>query len=124
MSTDRISHFLNFLKAICEIVLLSVGVTWLITKGGGEAKSIVGIRGQVRMRGKVGLHLSLIHMHPFPHSHSTFFLFALLQLNSQKHLLGGKNIEGLFAPFPPPPCYVCVLKLCTVPSHFLLRMPY
>jgi len=75
MSTDRISHFLNFLKAICEIVLLSIGVTWLTTIGGGgrEAKSIVGIMGQVRMSGKVGLNLSLIHMHPFPHFQPTFF---------------------------------------------------
>jgi len=95
------SHLLN---------CLLINRRHVANNNGGGVKSIVDIRGQVRMRGKVGLNLSLIHMHPFPQYHPTFFLFSPLQLNSQTCLLGRKNIEGLFVPFPPPPSCVCALS--------------
>ena len=60
-----------------------IGVNWPTTLGGGEMT--IGIRSQVRKRGKIGLNQSLPKYTHFPSLSLQFFLFATLLLSRYKN---------------------------------------
>jgi hypothetical protein len=104
-----------------DLCVLVIGVTWLITLGGGGSKNRWSIWGTliyqgVRLeRGARLVRTSSYYTHTlFRHFHLKF-LFAPLQLSSQKKLsLSIKSIwGGTFTPFPPQvtPMVLVVLKV-------------
>jgi len=71
-----------------ELYLTLIGLTWLVTLGGGETKSALGIwklhlqRCQVR-KWKTGVNQSVIHVTPLS-TLTQFFLYAPLLISSPK----------------------------------------
>jgi hypothetical protein len=77
-----------------------VGVTWVITLGGGgEATSAMGIRthvkDQVRKRGKVCLNEFLIYIHPFLPFSPQFFCLSLFNSVANKLFSAVKETGSL-----------------------------
>jgi len=87
--------FLNGIHGIMKqkqpSLYASISITWLIILG--STKCTMGItyfnvQGSQVRKGKTGLNQSLIYIHSFPPLSPQFFIFALLQLISQKKANG------------------------------------
>jgi hypothetical protein len=63
----------------------------------------MGIRSQVRKKGKIGLKQSLMYIHPFPPTLTPFFnLTFFCSVTKKKLFLGGRNSGGHLPPSSPP----------------------
>jgi len=96
-------HHAYCLCTICAPVCLSIvgkttGATYLIIFGGGgqcRTWMLGTLRcNQVRKRWKIGFSQSLIDVNTIPPLSTIFFLFACLQLGSQKTILRQRKILG------------------------------
>jgi len=91
-------------RKVCNIVYDIIGITWLITLVLGLGSRDFKLQtSHVKKRRQIGLNQSLMYINSFPPKRTQIFLFASLQLCSQRKYSEVEKILGEhLRPLPAP----------------------
>jgi len=88
----------------CNIVYDIIGITWPITLALGLGSRNFKLQtSHIKRRRQIGLNQSLMYINPFPPKRTQIFLFASLQLCSQRKYSEVEKILGEHLRPPPSP---------------------